>query len=91
MIAKSKHAIMLTSSSGIDILIHVGLNTVSLKGKFFEEKVVIGQRVNKGDLLLEFDIKSIQAAGIDLTTPVIVANTPDYLDVVPVQVKGWFQ
>ncbi|MCM3132631.1 beta-glucoside-specific PTS transporter subunit IIABC [Paenibacillus polysaccharolyticus] len=88
MIAKSKHAIMLTSSSGIDILIHVGLNTVSLKGKFFEEKVVIGQRVNKGDLLLEFDIKSIQAAGIDLTTPVIVANTPDYLDVVPVQVKG---
>ncbi|MBY0203182.1 beta-glucoside-specific PTS transporter subunit IIABC [Paenibacillus cucumis (ex Kampfer et al. 2016)] len=88
MIAKSKHAIMLTSSSGIDILIHVGLNTVSLKGKFFEEKVVIGQRVNKGDLLLEFDIESIQAAGIDLTTPVIVANTPDYLDVVPVQVKG---
>ncbi|MDT0122933.1 beta-glucoside-specific PTS transporter subunit IIABC [Paenibacillus sp. RRE4] len=88
MIAKSKHAIMLTSSSGIDILIHVGLNTVSLKGKFFEEKVVIGQRVNKGDLLLEFDIESIQAAGIDLITPVIVANTPDYLDVVPVQVKG---
>ncbi|SCY05854.1 PTS system beta-glucoside-specific IIA component, Glc family /PTS system beta-glucoside-specific IIB component, Glc family /PTS system beta-glucoside-specific IIC component, Glc family [Paenibacillus polysaccharolyticus] len=88
MIAKSKHAIMLTSSSGIDILIHVGLNTVSLKGKFFEEKVVIGQRVNKGDLLLEFDIESIQATGIDLTTPVIVANTPDYLDVVPVQVKG---
>ncbi|PZT54954.1 beta-glucoside-specific PTS transporter subunit IIABC [Paenibacillus silvae] len=88
MIAKSKHAIMLTSSSGIDILIHVGLNTVSLKGKFFEEKVVIGQRVNKGDLLLEFDIESIQAAGINLITPVIVANTPDYLDVVPVQVKG---
>lgn len=88
MIAKSKHAIMLTSTSGIDILIHVGLNTVSLKGKFFEEKVVIGQRVNKGDILLEFDLESIQAAGIDLTTPIIVANTPDYLDVVPVQVKG---
>ncbi|WP_366295954.1 beta-glucoside-specific PTS transporter subunit IIABC [Paenibacillus sp. AN1007] len=88
MIAKSKHAIMLTSNSGIDILIHVGLNTVSLKGKFFEEKVVIGQRVNKGDLLLEFDLESIQAAGIDLTTPIIVANTPDYLDVVPVKVKG---
>ncbi|WP_434751123.1 beta-glucoside-specific PTS transporter subunit IIABC [Paenibacillus amylolyticus] len=88
MIAKSKHAIMLTSSSGIDILIHVGLNSVSLKGQFFDAKVVTGQRVNKGDLLLEFDIESIQAAGIDLITPVIVANTPDYLDVVPVQVKG---
>nr|WP_145402284.1 beta-glucoside-specific PTS transporter subunit IIABC [Paenibacillus xylanexedens] len=88
MIAKSKHAIMLTSSSGIDILIHVGLNSVSLKGKFFDAKVVAGQEVKKGDLLLEFDMQSIQAAGINLVTPVIVANTPDYLDVVPVQVKG---
>lgn len=47
-----------------------------------------GQEVKKGDLLLEFDMQSIQAAGINLVTPVIVANTPDYLDVVPVQVKG---
>ncbi|WP_426334809.1 beta-glucoside-specific PTS transporter subunit IIABC [Paenibacillus silvae] len=88
MIAKSKHAIMLTSSSGIDILIHVGLNTVSLKGKFFDTKVTAGQEVKKGDLLLEFDMQSIQAAGVNLITPIIVANTPDYLDVVPVQVKG---
>ncbi|WP_427050614.1 beta-glucoside-specific PTS transporter subunit IIABC [Paenibacillus sp. TC-CSREp1] len=88
MIAKSKHAIMLTSSSGIDILIHVGLNTVSLKGKFFVTKVTAGQEVKKGDLLLEFDMQSIQAAGVNLITPIIVANTPDYLDVVPVQVKG---
>lgn len=88
MVAKSKHAIMLTSFNGIDILIHVGLNSVSLKGKFFDTKVVTGQRVSKGELLLEFDIEAIQAAGIDLVTPVIVTNTPDYLDVVPVQVKG---
>ncbi|MBB6020118.1 PTS system beta-glucosides-specific IIC component [Paenibacillus sp. JGP012] len=88
MVAKTKHAIMLTSSSGIDILIHVGLNSVSLKGKFFDAKVTAGQEVKKGDLLLEFDMQSIQSAGINLVTPVIVANTPDYLDVVPVQVKG---
>ena len=44
--------------------------------------------MNKGDLLLEFDIESIRAAGINVITPVIVANTLDYLDVVPVQVKG---
>ncbi|OMF65381.1 beta-glucoside-specific PTS transporter subunit IIABC [Paenibacillus sp. FSL R5-0766] len=88
LVAKSKHAIMLTSSSGIDILIHVGLNSVSLKGKFFDVKVVAGQEVKKGDLLLEFDMDGIQGAGIDLVTPVIVTNTPDYLDVVPVQVKG---
>lgn len=88
LVAKSKHAIMLTSSSGIDILIHVGLNSVSLKGKYFDVKVVAGQEVKKGDLLLEFDMDGIQGAGIDLVTPVIVTNTPDYLDVVPVQVKG---
>ncbi|WP_413408825.1 beta-glucoside-specific PTS transporter subunit IIABC [Paenibacillus amylolyticus] len=88
LVAKSKHAIMLTSSSGIDILIHVGLNSVSLKGKYFDVKVVTGQEVKKGDLLLEFDMDGIQGAGIDLVTPVIVTNTPDYLDVVPVQVKG---
>ncbi|MEO2258993.1 beta-glucoside-specific PTS transporter subunit IIABC [Paenibacillus amylolyticus] len=88
LIAKSKHAIMLTSSSGIDILIHVGLNSVSLKGKYFDVKVVAGQEVKKGELLLEFDMDGIQGAGIDLVTPVIVTNTPDYLDVVPVQVKG---
>ncbi|WP_339286933.1 beta-glucoside-specific PTS transporter subunit IIABC [Paenibacillus sp. FSL R5-0486] len=88
LVAKSKHAIMLTSSSGIDILIHVGLNSVSLKGKYFDVKVVAGQEVKKGDLLLEFDMEGIQGAGIDLVTPVIVTNTPDYLDVVPVQVKG---
>ncbi|MGV2966440.1 beta-glucoside-specific PTS transporter subunit IIABC [Paenibacillus sp. AGC30] len=88
LVAKSKHAIMLTSSSGIDILIHVGLNSVSLKGKYFDVKVAAGQEVKKGDLLLEFDMDGIQGAGIDLVTPVIVTNTPDYLDVVPVQVKG---
>ncbi|WP_458460884.1 glucose PTS transporter subunit IIA, partial [Paenibacillus sp.] len=88
MVAKSKHAVMLTSTSGIEILIHVGLNSVSLKGKFFDVKVVAGQEVKKGDLLLEFDMDGIQGAGIDLVTPVIVTNTPDYLDVVPVQVKG---
>ncbi|MDQ0720429.1 PTS system beta-glucosides-specific IIC component [Paenibacillus sp. W4I10] len=88
LVAKSKHAIMLTSSSGIDILIHVGLNSVSLKGKYFDVKVVAGQEVKKGELLLEFDMDGIQGAGINLVTPVIVTNTPDYLDVVPVQVKG---
>ncbi|KAA8745752.1 beta-glucoside-specific PTS transporter subunit IIABC [Paenibacillus sp. UASWS1643] len=88
LVAKSKHAIMLTSSSGIDILIHVGLNSVSLKGKYFDVKVVAGQEVKKGELLLEFDMDGIQGTGIDLVTPVIVTNTPDYLDVVPVQVKG---
>ncbi|WFR61178.1 beta-glucoside-specific PTS transporter subunit IIABC [Paenibacillus amylolyticus] len=88
MVAKSKHAVMLTSTSGIEILIHVGLNSVSLKGKFFDVKVTAGHEVKKGDLLLEVDLDGIQDAGVNPVTPVIVTNTPDYLDVVPVQVKG---
>ncbi|WP_336781555.1 beta-glucoside-specific PTS transporter subunit IIABC [Paenibacillus illinoisensis] len=88
MVAKSKHAIMLQSTDGIDILIHVGLNTVSLKGKFFDVKVEVGQAVRLGDPLVEFDLESIKAAGLELVSPVIVTNTPDYLDVVPVHVKG---
>lgn len=88
MVAKSKHAIMLQSMDGIDILIHVGLNTVSLKGKFFDVKVEAGQEVRLGDPLIEFDLESIKAAGLDIVSPVIVTNTPDYLDVVPVHVKG---
>ncbi|MEC0128931.1 beta-glucoside-specific PTS transporter subunit IIABC [Paenibacillus pabuli] len=88
MVAKSKHAIMLQSTDGIDILIHVGLNTVSLKGKFFEVKVEAGQEVRLGDPLVEFDLESIKAAGLDIVSPIIVTNTPDYLDVVPVHVKG---
>ncbi|MGE6576752.1 beta-glucoside-specific PTS transporter subunit IIABC [Paenibacillus xylanexedens] len=88
MVAKSKHAVMLTSTSGIEILIHVGLNSVSLKGKFFDVKVTAGQEVKKGDLLLVFDMDGIRDAGVNPVTPVIVTNTPDYLDVVSVQVKG---
>ncbi|WP_342415848.1 beta-glucoside-specific PTS transporter subunit IIABC [Paenibacillus sp. FSL R10-2782] len=88
MVAKSKHAVMLRSTDGIDILIHVGLNTVSLKGKFFDVKVELGQEVRLGDLLVEFDLENIKAAGLDIVSPVIVTNTPDYLDVVPVHVKG---
>ncbi|MFK0524035.1 beta-glucoside-specific PTS transporter subunit IIABC [Paenibacillus illinoisensis] len=88
MVAKSKHAIMLQSTDGIDILIHVGLNTVSLKGKFFDVKVEVGQAVRLGEPLVEFDLESIKSAGLDIVSPVIVTNTPDYLDVVPVHVKG---
>ncbi|QOS79187.1 PTS glucose transporter subunit IIA [Paenibacillus sp. JNUCC31] len=88
MVAKSKHAIMLQSTDGIDILIHIGLNTVSLKGKFYDVKVVAGQEVRSGEILVEFDLENIKAVGLDIVSPVIVTNTPDYLDVVPVHVKG---
>lgn len=75
---ETKHAIGLRTAEGMDLLIHVGINTVELKGKYFEAHVCQGDRVVRGQLLLTFDMDKIKEAGYDVTTPVIVANTGDY-------------
>lgn len=77
----TKHAIGLLSTDGIEVLIHVGINTVELDGTFFEAHVNDGDTVKAGDLLLEFDMEAIKAAGYDITTPVIITNTADYQDI----------
>ncbi len=66
------HAVGVTTPDGVEILIHVGLDTVKLKGQFFRTKVEENQKVSKGDLLLEADIKEIAGAGYDTVTPVII-------------------
>lgn len=83
----TKHAIGLTSNHGAEILIHVGMDTVSMEGKGFDAKKEQGDRVKKGDLLLEFDIDAIKAAGHPVTTPVIVTNAKDYVDIVETEEK----
>ncbi|QDH22719.1 beta-glucoside-specific PTS transporter subunit IIABC [Saccharibacillus brassicae] len=75
------HAIGITTDGGAQLLIHVGVNTVRLKGQFFDKKVQEGDRVEAGQLLLEFDLEQIKAAGYITATPVIVTNSADYLDV----------
>jgi len=72
------HAIGLQHADGADVLIHVGIDTVKLGGKYFSLKVEKGQQVKAGDLLLEFDINAITAAGYDITTPVIITNPKKY-------------
>lgn len=72
------HAIGLQHADGAELLIHVGIDTVKLGGKHFSVKVEKGQRVAAGDLLLEFDIAAITAAGYDITTPVIITNPKKY-------------
>ncbi|WP_413376747.1 beta-glucoside-specific PTS transporter subunit IIABC [Alkalihalobacillus sp. 1P02AB] len=76
------HAIGITSSNGAEILIHVGINTVQLNGKFFTPLIKQGDSVKQGDLLVEFDLEKIKEAGFDVTTPIIITNTEKYIEVV---------
>ena len=75
---ETKHAIGLTNEAGIEVLIHVGLNTVALEGKHFTALVKEGDSVQRGQTLLTFDLKAIAAEGYDVTTPVVVTNADDY-------------
>ncbi|MBS5063304.1 MAG: beta-glucoside-specific PTS transporter subunit IIABC [Hungatella hathewayi] len=68
------HAVGIQTDDGVEILIHVGMDTVSLEGKGFDKKVNQGDHVKKGDLLLEFDLHIIEEAGLSAVTPVIVTN-----------------
>lgn len=77
----TKHAIGLVSEEGVEVLIHVGLDTVELGGQHFTAHVAQDDKVTKGQLLLEFDVDAIKAAGYDTVTPVVISNTDSYLDV----------
>ncbi|WP_334332718.1 beta-glucoside-specific PTS transporter subunit IIABC [Companilactobacillus sp. HBUAS59544] len=79
----TKHAIGLKSNSGIEMLIHIGLDTVELKGKPYDVKVKANQKVKKGDLLAVADLDAIKKAGFDTVTPLIVTNTKKFVDIVP--------
>lgn len=78
----TKHAIGLISDNGLELLIHIGLDTVQLDGKYFEAHVEQGAKVKRGDKLVSFDIKAIEEAGFSVETPVIVTNSADYLDII---------
>lgn len=81
------HAIGIESSDGVEVLIHVGIDTVKLNGQYFTAHVQIGDDVEVGDRLLTFDADAIAAAGFDLTTPILISNSDDYTDVLPLNMK----
>ncbi|GEL15985.1 beta-glucoside-specific PTS transporter subunit IIABC [Pediococcus cellicola] len=78
----TKHAIGLKSDNGIELLIHIGLDTVNLKGAPFTAHVADNDKIKKGQLLMDVDLAAIKQAGYDTTTPVIVTNTKDFVEIV---------
>ena len=82
------HAVGIKSEIGAEILIHIGLDTVNLKGKYFKSYVTDGERVKKGALLVEFDLEAIKKEGYDLTTSDVVTNISDYIKAVCMEKEG---
>lgn len=78
MVFDTKHAISMMTEGGAELLLHVGLDTVNLKGEHFDTKVAAGDKVKMGDLLLTFDKEKIEAAGYPTVTPVVVCNSDDF-------------
>ncbi|WP_170008543.1 beta-glucoside-specific PTS transporter subunit IIABC [Bacillus fonticola] len=82
MVAPTKHAVGLRSQFGVELLVHIGLDTVTLEGKPFTLKVEDGAKFKKGDLLVEFDKEFIQSKGLKTITPVIVTNSHAYQQII---------
>ncbi len=74
-IFESRHALTYLTDGGAELLLHIGIDTVALKGAPFAVKVAEGQRCARGDALIDFDIEAIRASGYDVTTPMIVSNS----------------
>ncbi|SMB79461.1 PTS system beta-glucoside-specific IIA component, Glc family /PTS system beta-glucoside-specific IIB component, Glc family /PTS system beta-glucoside-specific IIC component, Glc family [Pasteurella testudinis DSM 23072] len=81
----TKHAITIESDDGLQVLIHVGMDTVQLNGRYFEQLVQEGDHVSAGQPLLTFDLAKIKQAGYSLMTPIIINNSEDYLDIIATQ------
>ncbi|PAB00311.1 beta-glucoside-specific PTS transporter subunit IIABC [Enterococcus canintestini] len=81
------HAVGITTETGAEILMHIGMDTVELDGQGFTVKVKQDDHVKKGDLLVEFDIEAIEAAGFSTITPIVVTNTSDFMDVLDMNQK----
>ena len=85
MVCDSKHAIGIQADNGSEILIHVGLDTVKLEGKYFTQLVKSGDHVEVGTPILDVEIEKIKEEGYDIVTPVIISNSVDYGSVISIE------
>ena len=74
----TKHAVCIQGEDGLELIVHAGLDTVELNGKYYQTYKGIGDQVKAGDVLLEFDLEEITKAGYDVTTPIVITNLGDY-------------
>ena len=81
LVADSKHAVSVTSACGAELLMHLGIDTVELKGEGFEAHVKAGDKVSAGDKLVSFDMEAIKKKGYKLTTPIILCNKDDFKNI----------
>ncbi len=79
---KTNHAIGIVTESGVELLIHIGMDTVKLDGKYFTAKIAQGDVVKAGQVLVEFDIEGIRSEGYSLVTPVVVTNSDNFREFV---------
>lgn len=74
----TKHAVCIQGEDGLELIVHAGLDTVELNGKYYQTYKEIGDQVKAGDVLLEFDLEEITKVGYDVTTPIVITNLGDY-------------
>ena len=74
----TKHAVCIQGEDGLELIVHAGLDTVELNGKYYQTYKEIGDQVKAGDVLLEFDLEENAKAGYDVTTPIVITNLGDY-------------
>lgn len=74
----TKHAVCIQGEDGLELIVHAGLDTVEVNGKYYQTYKEIGDQVKAGDVLLEFDLEEITKAGYDVTTPIVITNLGDY-------------
>lgn len=81
MLMDTLHAFSMTTTSGVEVMVHVGIDTVALKGKNFKAYIKEGDAVKRGDLVLEFDVETVTAAGYGVISPVIIYNSENYKEI----------
>lgn len=84
----SLHAIGILSDTGVEVLIHIGLNTIQLEGRGFEACIKQGDRITKGQTILNFDVDAIKELGYSTVTPIVITNSSQFLDVVETESKN---